>query len=174
MSTVDFCKLPKFMHALSNRCEAHNIAYEVYCPVHSCPCCSKCAFMDHQTCQDMKPLDAILKDIKSSAAIPILKQDLQDLGESFQEVMNYLLDRMKTINVQKDATIEKVKTMRKLIDDYFNKLEKKIMDDVEDTHSKMKSETEALLTQIEYRAKRVDKLHFEFSIMTKYATKHQF
>lgn len=173
MSTVDFCKLPKFMHALSNRCEAHNIAYEVYCPVHSCPCCSICAFMDHQTCQDMKPLDAILKDIKSSAAIPILKQDLQDLGENFQEVMNYLLDRMKTINVQNDATIEKVRTMRKLVDDCFDKLEKKIVDDVKYTHSKIKSETEALVTQIEYRAKRVGKLHFEFSIMTKYATDYQ-
>ncbi|XP_052083239.1 uncharacterized protein LOC127720607 [Mytilus californianus] len=173
MRTVDYRNLPQFMQETSNRCKDHDKKYELYCSFHSCPCCIQCIASKHQKCQDLKPLDDILKDFKSSAAVPILKKDLTDLRESLEEVMRHLRDKIKTIHIQKSKCIQEVRTTRKLLNDYFDKLEREILDDLKSQHSKLASDMEALVQQMENRAKRVDQMQEDFSTMTKYATELQ-
>ncbi|CAC5356945.1 unnamed protein product [Mytilus coruscus] len=173
MSTNDYRNLPKSMHETSNRCKDHDKKYDIYCAIHSCPCCVQCVTEDHQKCQDLKPLADILKDVKSSANIPILKKDLDDLKDSFKNLLNVLEDRMETINLQKTKGIEEVRSMRKLLDDYLDKLERQIIDELVSKHSKMKTDTELLVKQMEYRTKRVDQLIDKFSTITQYATELQ-
>lgn len=64
MCTVDYHKLPQSMHEKSNRCKDHDKNYELYCSLHSCPFCIQCIANKHHKCQDLKPLDDILKDFK--------------------------------------------------------------------------------------------------------------
>ncbi|VDI62507.1 Hypothetical predicted protein [Mytilus galloprovincialis] len=173
MCTVDYHKLPQFMLETSNRCQDHDKKYELYCAFHSCPCCIHCIANKHQKCQDLKPLDDILKDFKLSAAVPLLKKDLQDLRESFEEVLKHLKDQIKTIHNQKTNGIQEVRTTRKLLNDYFDKLEKEILTDLESQHSKLATDMEALVQQTENRAELIDKLQEDISTMTKHATEVQ-
>ncbi|CAC5358143.1 unnamed protein product [Mytilus coruscus] len=173
MSTVDYHKLPKSIRETSNRCKDHDKKYELYCSSHACPCCVQCIADTHQKCQDMKPLADILKDVKSSAAIPLLKNDLKDLRESFEEVIKHIEDRIKIINSQKEKGIEEIRSMRKLLEDHFDKLERQIIGDLNAKHSKLKSNLEELVKEMENRAKLVGQLEDEFSTMTKYATELQ-
>ncbi|XP_063414674.1 uncharacterized protein LOC134696682 [Mytilus trossulus] len=173
MRTVDYHKLPRFMLETSNRCQDHDKRYELYCAFHSCPCCIHCIANKHQKCQDLKPLDDILKDFKSSAAVPLLKKDLQDLRESFEEVLKHLKDKIKTIHIQKINGIQEVRTTRKLLNDYFDKLEKEILTDLESQHSKLATDMEALVQQTENRAELIEQLQEDFSTMTKHATEVQ-
>lgn len=173
MSTVDYHKLPKSIRETSNRCKDHDKKYELYCSTHACPCCVQCITDTHQKCQDMKPLADILKEVKSSAAIPLLKKDLKDLKENFEEVIKYLGDRIKTINSQKEKGLEEVLAMRKQLNDHFDKLEKQIHDDLDAKHSKLKAKLEEIVNEMENRATLVGQLEDEFDTMTKYATELQ-
>lgn len=173
MSTHDYRNLPNFMRQTSNLCKDHNKKNEFYCSFHSYHCCIECIADKHQQCKDLKPLADSLKDVKSSANIPLLKNNLKDLNESYKEVLHYLEERIKTINNQKDEGIKSVSQMRQSLSEHFDKLEKHLLDDLESKHSKLKSDIEELVKKIDNRAKRVDELRVAFSTMEQYASEQQ-
>ncbi|CAG2189757.1 unnamed protein product [Mytilus edulis] len=121
----------------------------------------------------MKPLPEILKQVKSSAAVRLLEKDLKDLKENFDEIGEYLKNRLSTNTKQKTKAIQNIKAMRKSIDDYINQLEQQLFKDLETEHLKLKSQIETLLHEVDIRAKQIRKLQNEFSNMTKYATELQ-
>ncbi|CAC5370714.1 unnamed protein product [Mytilus coruscus] len=172
MSTEDYHELPVFIQGVSSRCKDHNKKFELYCSFHACPCCVQCV-SNHQKCQDMKPLDDILTHVKSSASVQLLENDLKDLEENFHEVLNYLKSRLDKSNIKKTEAIEEIRIMRESIDDYINRLEQQILDELESKHSKMNSIINTLVNQIEHRSAEVHKLQVDFSKMTHFATELQ-
>ncbi|CAG2189741.1 unnamed protein product [Mytilus edulis] len=54
----------------------------------------------------MKPLPEILKQVKSSAAVRLLEKDVKDLNENFEDIMEYLKNRIRTNTNQKTAAIK--------------------------------------------------------------------
>ncbi|XP_052106465.1 uncharacterized protein LOC127738990 isoform X5 [Mytilus californianus] len=173
ISTKDFNKLPKFMQEISSHCKDHKKKFEIYCSFHACPCCVICITDKHQKCQEMKPLSDILKQVKSSASVQLFKKDLKDVMENFEEIIKYLNSRMKTSNIQKQKASEQIRSMRKSIDDFLNKLEQEILDDLESKQSQLKSKMNTLLQQLKTQANQISQLQSEFSQMTQYATELQ-
>ncbi|XP_063426991.1 uncharacterized protein LOC134710551 [Mytilus trossulus] len=172
MSVEDYYNLPAFMRKISSQCQEHNKKFELYCSFHACPCCVQCV-TKHQKCKDMKPLSDILTNVKSSASVQLLENDLKVLKENFDHISKYLKSRITENRIQKTKAIEEVRTMRKSIDDYINRLEQQILDDLESNHSKLKSYMNTLLNQVEHRSVEIYKLQKEFSKMTQYATQLQ-
>ncbi|VDI36386.1 Hypothetical predicted protein [Mytilus galloprovincialis] len=121
----------------------------------------------------MKPLSDILKQVKTSAAVRLLEKDVKDLKENFNDIMEYLRKRISTNANQKTEVIQSIRSMRKSIDDHLNKIEQQLLIDLETKHSKLKSEMETLLREVDKRVKQIRKLLNEFSNMTKYATELQ-
>ncbi|CAG2243104.1 unnamed protein product [Mytilus edulis] len=121
----------------------------------------------------MKPLADVLKEIKSSAAIPLLEKDLKDLKENFEEVIKYLRDRIKTIKSQKEKGLEEVRSIRKQLNDHFDKLEKQMCDELDAKHSRLKAKLEQIVNEMENRATLVGQLEDEFGTLTQYATELQ-
>ncbi|XP_052106462.1 uncharacterized protein LOC127738990 isoform X3 [Mytilus californianus] len=173
MSTKDYHKLPKSMQEISSNCKDHKKKFEIYCSFHACPCCVTCITDKHQKCQEMKPLSDILKQVKSSASVQLFEKDLKDVKENFEEIIKYLNSRMETSNIQKQKAAEKIRSMRKSIDDFLNKLEQEILDELESEQSKLKSKMNTLLQQLKTQANQISKLQSEFSQMTQYATELQ-
>ncbi|VDI24781.1 Hypothetical predicted protein [Mytilus galloprovincialis] len=170
ISAENYHGLPSFIKATSNLCKIHGKNFELYCSFHACACCVHCTTDKHQSCQTMKPLPEILKQVKSSAAVRLLEKDVKDLNENFDDIMEYLRKRISTNANQKTEAIQSIRSMRKSIDDHLNKLEQQLLKDLETKHSKLKSKMETLLHQVDKRAKQIRKLQNEFSNMTKYAT----
>ena len=169
MSTEDYHEQPAFIHEVSSRCKDHNKKFELYCSFHACPCCVQCVF-NHQKCQDMKPLGDILTHVKSSASVQKVEKDLKVLQKNFDEVLIYFKSRIDKIHIQKTEAIEEIRDMRESIDDYFNRLEQKVLDDLESKHSKLNSNISTLVEQIEQRSIKILKLQEDFSKMTQFAT----
>ncbi|CAC5374074.1 unnamed protein product [Mytilus coruscus] len=161
------------MKELSSQCRDHKKKYELYCSLHACPCCVQCVTDKHQKCQEMKPLWDILKQVKFSASVQLLEKDLTDMRTNFEEIIKYVNSRRNISNIQKTKAIEKIRSTRKSIDDFLNKIEQKILDDLETKHSKLKSEMNTLLQQLEQRANQISHLQNEFSEMTRFATELQ-
>ncbi|XP_063405895.1 uncharacterized protein LOC134689856 [Mytilus trossulus] len=173
ISAGNYHKLPSFIKGTSNMCKVHDRKFELYCSFHACACCVHCTTDNHQSCQSMKPLSEFLKQVKLSAAVPLLEKDLKDLNKNFNEIVEYLKKRKGTNSEQKTEAIRSIRSMRKSIDDHLNKLEQQLLQDLEIEHSKLKSHMETLLVDVDKRANQIRQLQNEFSNMTKYATELQ-
>ncbi|XP_063442158.1 uncharacterized protein LOC134722468 [Mytilus trossulus] len=173
MSKKDYHNLPKFMKEVSSQCKDHKKKYELYCSFHACPCCVTCITDKHKNCQDMKPLSDILKQVKSSASVPLFEKDLNNVKENFQEIIKYLKSRLKTCKGQKTKAAEQIRSMRQSVDEFLNKLEEEILDDLETKRSELKSKMKTILHQLKAEANRISQMQNEFSDMTQYATELQ-
>ncbi|XP_063418730.1 E3 ubiquitin-protein ligase Midline-1-like [Mytilus trossulus] len=173
MSVENYQKIPTFIQEISSQCKDHSKKFELYCSYHACPCCVQCTTDKHQKCHDMKPLSDILKQVKSSASVQLLKTDLKDVKENLDTAIKYLKTRISTINNQKKKAIEEIQKTRKSIADYLNKLEQTILDDLEFKHSKLKLRMTTLVGQMEQRASKMKQIRSEFTEMTKHATELQ-
>ncbi|XP_071161844.1 E3 ubiquitin-protein ligase TRIM33-like [Mytilus edulis] len=173
MSTKDYHKLPKFIKEISNQCKDHKKKFELYCSSHGCPCCVTCITDEHQKCQELKPLSDILENVKSSASVQLFEKDLKNVKENFEEIIKYLNSRIETSTIQKQKAAEQIGSMRKSIDDFFNKLEQEILKDLESKQSKLKSKMNTLLQQLNTQANQITQVPSEFSQMTQYATELQ-
>ncbi|CAC5404784.1 unnamed protein product [Mytilus coruscus] len=171
--TEDYHKLPSFMKETSNLCKDHDRKYELYCTGHASACCSECTSDKHNHCQDMKRLSEIFRNIKSSDSVPLLDKDLKDLGEKFEQIIEYLHNSITTNKNQKIQIFKEIKSVRKSIDDNLDKLESQILDELESKHSMIQSKMEDLVQQVEQRAKQIGHLQEDFSKMTQYATEWQ-
>ncbi|XP_063427511.1 E3 ubiquitin-protein ligase TRIM33-like isoform X2 [Mytilus trossulus] len=170
MSTEDYHELPKFMQEISNQCRDHKKKFDLYCSFHACPCCVTCITDKHQQCQEMKSLSDVLEQVKSSASVQLLETDLKEVKESFEEIKKYLNSRLETSDSQKQKAVENIKSMRKSLNDYLDKIEKEILDDLESQQSKLQSKLNSLLQQLTQRGHEIIQLQSEFSKMTQYAT----
>ncbi|CAC5423595.1 unnamed protein product [Mytilus coruscus] len=173
MSTKDYHNLPKFMQEISSQCRDHKKKYELYCSFHACPCCVMCITDKHKKCQEMKPLSDILKQVKSSASVQLFEKDLKNVKENLEEIIKHLNSRINTSNIQKTKAAEQIRSIRKSIDDFLNKLEQEILDDLESKQSQLKSKMNTLLQQLKTQANQINQLQSEFSKMTQYATELQ-
>ncbi|XP_071150479.1 uncharacterized protein [Mytilus edulis] len=158
MSTKDYHNLPKFMQDLSSQCRDHKKKYELYCSFHACPCCVTCITDKHQKCQEMKPLSDVLKQVKSSASVQLFEKDLKDVKENLEEIIKYLNSRINTSTEQKTKAAEQIRSMRKSIDDFLNKLEQEILHDLDSKQSKLKSKMNTLLQQLKTQANQMSQL----------------
>ncbi|CAG2230096.1 TRIM9_67 [Mytilus edulis] len=173
MSADDYQKLPTFMQEISSQCQDHKKKFELYCSFHACPCCVQCVTDKHNMCQEMKPLSDILQQVKSSASVQLFEKDLKDVKENIDTAIKYLQTRITTSNTQNTKAIEKIRYMRKSIDDYLNKLEQDLLNDLESKYSKLKSNMASLMQQMEQRASQINQMQSQFSETTQYTTELQ-
>ncbi|CAG2231258.1 unnamed protein product [Mytilus edulis] len=173
MSAEDYQKLPTFMQEISSQCRDHKKKYELYCSFHACPCCIQCVTDKHTKCQDMQPLSDILQQVKSSASVQLFEKDLKNVKENLDTAIKYMKTRISTINTQKTKAVEEIQYMRKSINDYLNKLEQDILNDLESKHSKLKLNMTSLLQQMEQQTSKIDQMQSQFTKMTQYASELQ-
>ncbi|VDI38947.1 Hypothetical predicted protein [Mytilus galloprovincialis] len=173
MSADDYQKLPTFMQEISSQCQDHKKKFELYCSFHACPCCVQCVTDKHKMCQEMKPLSDILQQVKSSASVQLFEKDLKIVQENIDTAIKYLQTRITTTDTQNTKAIEKIQYMRKSIDDYLNKLEQDLLNDLESKYSKLKSNMVSLMQQMEQRASQINQIQSQFSKTTRYTTELQ-
>ncbi|XP_071161854.1 probable RING finger protein 207 homolog [Mytilus edulis] len=173
MPRKDYQKLPTFMKEISSQCKDHKKKFELYCTFHACPCCVQCLNDKHQKCQELKPLSDILENIKSSASVQLLEKDMTVVKENFEEMIRYLNSRMNSNNGQKLKAAETIRSFKKSIDEFLNKIEEEILTDLESKHSKLNSEMNALIQQLEQRANQISQMQGKFTEMTRLATELQ-
>ncbi|XP_071138234.1 tripartite motif-containing protein 2-like [Mytilus edulis] len=172
MTAEDYHNLPTFMQEISSQCKDHKKKFELYCSFHACPCCVQC-ITEHQKCQDLKPLSDILKHVKSSASVQLFEKDLKVVKDNLDTAITYIKTRISTIDNQKTKVVEEILYIRKSLNDYLNKLEQDILNDLESKHSKLKSDMSTLLQQMDQRASQINKMQSQFTIITQYATELQ-
>ncbi|XP_063426143.1 E3 ubiquitin-protein ligase TRIM71-like [Mytilus trossulus] len=173
MSAKDYQKLPALMQEISCQCRDHNKKFELYCSVHACACCVQCITDKHQKCQDMKPLSDVLNQVKLSASVQLFEKDLNDVRKNYDKAIKYMKARINIINIQKTEAVGEIRSMRKSIADYLNKLEQTVLDDLESKHSDLKLNMTTLVDQMEQQASKIERLQSQFTKIMQYASELQ-
>ncbi|VDI61546.1 Hypothetical predicted protein [Mytilus galloprovincialis] len=168
--TADYDELPTFIKKISSQCRDHKEMFELYCSFHACPCCVQCVTDKHKKCQDMKPLSDIIKQFKSSASVENIETDLNDVKENLIKSVKYLKTRISTNNIQKTKAVEEIRYMRKSIDKYLNQLEQTLLDELESKYSKLQSNMNTSVQQMELRVSQIDQMQSKLTDLIQNAT----
>ncbi|XP_071135646.1 uncharacterized protein [Mytilus edulis] len=124
-------KLPPFLSELRQSCQEHNENYQLYCPTHETCICYKCIKL-HGKCEAV-PLDDMLNDIKTSEMYKDLEQTMIDMLENIKEIKHDRQVNISDIETEKKKQLEEISQMRLLVNNHFDKLEKELKLEVEET-----------------------------------------
>ncbi|XP_063397749.1 uncharacterized protein LOC134682076 [Mytilus trossulus] len=173
LSIEDYCQLPEFILQTGNRCREHDKKYKLYCSFHACACCFQCFTESHPNCKEIKQLSDVLKNVKSSASVSRLESDLSDLKENFENITRSLKERITVMQSQKASALKEIKRSRKSINEYVDKIEQKMVNDLNIEHSKVEKNTEKMIIQVRIKLEQVVQLQLNFSKLIKFATEMQ-
>ena len=113
MSLEDYSELPDVVQTLNFHCEDHDEKLDLFCPVHSRPCCIRCSLTSYKECSGVAPIKDFIQNVKSAPAMLDIEQTLKELG-SF---VNRLTD-------DKEENIQQILTRKKKYVKKFTKYEK--------------------------------------------------
>lgn len=170
LPSIYYKRLPDFIIKTGNRCPDHDQRYELYCPNHSDACCLQCFTEKHQNCKDLKRLPDILSDIKSSTSMTCLENDLRDAKENCESIVIYLKGRLSTILKQKTNAIEEIYAIRTSLNEHLDKLEQRMVSELDSQHTKLKAKTEKLIDEIQTKRTNLKHLQEDNEQMKNYAT----
>ncbi|XP_063396736.1 uncharacterized protein LOC134681178 [Mytilus trossulus] len=134
----EYQKLPSNVLEITQTCPKHDEKYVIFCNKHDSPCCGRCIVEIHNNCKDLKAIDDVIKNVKSSNAFLEMEQLLTELSDNLQKIRN---DRNKNIESLKEnrTQIEKeVQQTRSLIDKHLDKLQESL---IEELHAAEEQET---------------------------------
>ncbi|CAC5410067.1 unnamed protein product [Mytilus coruscus] len=122
--------LPSFVTDIQQSCIYHNKKYQQYCSVHDVPICYRC-IKDHGKC-NVIPLDEIVDNAKTSEQLRDLEVRLADLIKNVDNIKKHTEANVATIEDQKRKHIAEVKKLRSDINKMLDKLEKDILESLEE------------------------------------------
>ncbi|CAG2214490.1 unnamed protein product [Mytilus edulis] len=192
MSSEDYHNLPEFMQESGCKCKDHKKKFELYCSL-QVKCIAdehqKCQDLkplsdifekikysiadEHQKCQDLKPLSDIFEKIKYSASVQLLEKNLKNLKENYDTGITYMNTRISTINTQETKAVEEIRYIKKSINDYLNKLEQDILNDLQSKYVNQNLDMVTVVHQMEQRASQINEMLKHFTKKTQYATELQ-
>ncbi|XP_071179330.1 E3 ubiquitin-protein ligase TRIM56-like isoform X2 [Mytilus edulis] len=170
ISIVEYKQLPVLILESSNWCDSHNKKYDFFCHFHDTAGCVTCIKDQHKECRDLSPLEDVTKGIKSSATVEKVKNELQNLNDDVIKITSYLDSRLISLQKQKVQMVEEIQCTRKSVNNHLDKIEKRILDDLDTELFKIKSKLEKMLNELKSKKTKLDSLHNDFTKMMEFAT----
>ncbi|XP_063420939.1 uncharacterized protein LOC134706160 [Mytilus trossulus] len=153
-------------------CEIHGKKLDLYCKKHDIAVCVVCIPSDHKFCSssDIISIDDASKNAKQSTSLLDLEGTI---SATIDNVKHCIKDReiaLKNVD-QDEQTIRKTITdTRKNINEYLDKLERKLLLELKSKHENCKSKVVKILNQLKQMEKEVEKLKEQTLQMKRFAS----
>ncbi|CAC5417660.1 unnamed protein product [Mytilus coruscus] len=170
ISSVEYKQLPALILEFSNWCDEHEKKYDFFCHFHDTAGFVTCIKDQHKECRDLSPLDDVIKGIKSSATVNKVKTELQNLNDNVVMIASHLDSRLIALEKQKVQCFEEIQRTRKSVNDHLDKIEKRILDDLDSGLFKIKSKLEKMLNELKSTKTKINNLQNDFPKMMEFAT----
>ncbi|XP_052064365.1 uncharacterized protein LOC127704371 [Mytilus californianus] len=136
-------------------CEIHpEISIEFHCPEHCLLCCRKCIQTVHRTC-DIVSIEDVSKTAKQSALFEKLFIDVKELFHTTEQLKERHSKNLDGINQQEMEITNKIKQLKVVFDNHFEKLESKLKNE-------MKQLKQRAVSSLNQNENTVDKLFMTF------------
>ncbi|XP_071120903.1 uncharacterized protein [Mytilus edulis] len=113
----------------SNMCNEHNEQYQMICKAHDELLCLKC-IENHDECKGIVPLSKVLENVKKSSLFQETKQSLKDIDQNIKTLQSELKKQQESLERQEENILARIIETKKKINDQFDKLEKKIRNEI--------------------------------------------
>ncbi|XP_076103649.1 uncharacterized protein LOC143072548 [Mytilus galloprovincialis] len=172
ISVDNYRQLPSFVASVQHCCSEHDKKYQLYCLQHESPCCPLCVTTNHKKC-DLKSLDEIIKDSKTSAMFDDVKQRLNDIKDNLKRIIDDRDQNLLKVQLQKMKIQSEIQTMRDKINQHLDTIEQKILQDLGDMEKGVSSEIRCIRTKLLKHTKNAEELDINISAIKKYASNLQ-
>ena len=133
MSLEDYNELPAVVQTLNYHCEDHDEKLDLFCPVHSYPCCIRCSLTSHKECSGVAPIKDLTPNVKSSPAMLDLEQTLKELDSFVRRLTDDKAKNIQDIQTQRKEICEEIHKIRKSLNDRLDQLQETLIGSINKT-----------------------------------------
>ena len=127
ISLEDYNELTTVVQALNYHCEDHDEQLDLFCPIHSRPCCIRCSLISHKECAGVAPIKDFTPNVKSSQAMLDLEQTLKELGSLVKRHTDDKEDNIQQLLTRKKEICEEIHKIRKSLNDHLDPLQETLI-----------------------------------------------
>lgn len=130
--------IPKETVIKSHFCDKHpEKIVDFYCYFHDVICCQTCIPESHRACQQVKVIDDVSGDIKSSALVEDVSKAVSSLLKTFQSVIENRNNNKESVFLQEPLIKASIAKLKQDLLQHAESLEKSLLSEL----AKLKSET---------------------------------
>ena len=133
MSLEGYNELPAVVQTLNYHCEDHDEKLDLFCPVHSYPCCIRCSLTSHKKCSGVAPIKDFTPNVKSSPAMLDLEQILKELDSFVRRLTDDKEKNIQDIQTQRKEICEEIHKIRKSLNDRLDQLQETLIGSINTT-----------------------------------------
>ncbi|XP_063405908.1 uncharacterized protein LOC134689869 [Mytilus trossulus] len=149
ISITEYQKLPPNVLSITQTCQKHTEQYQTFCKKHDCPCCRRCVIETHNECKDLKAIDDIVHDIKSSNAFLEVEHILAEMLENVRKICEDRTENLKWLQDQRVKIAHDINQTRKKINDHLDKIQDKIIKELYANEENESKKIKQLMSEIE-------------------------
>ncbi|CAG2229939.1 unnamed protein product [Mytilus edulis] len=142
-----YISLPSCITDIQKSCYYHNEKYQQYCVSHALPICFKC-INEHQKC-NVIPLDEVTHNAKTSGHLQDLETRLVDLLQNIDRIGKDRMANLDSIQEKKELHLAEIQQIRNQMNKHLDKLEKEIIQDLEEKECQCKKNIQKILSEVE-------------------------
>ncbi|CAG2258124.1 unnamed protein product [Mytilus edulis] len=153
-------------------CEIHGKKLDLYCKKHDIAVCVVCIPLEHKSCSssDVISIDDASKNAKLSSALLDLEGTISTTIDNVKHCIKNREIALKNVD-QDEQTIRKTITdTRKNLNEYLDKLERKLILDLKSKHENCKSKIVKILNHLRQMETEVEKLKEQTLQMKRFAS----
>ena len=150
-------------------CMEHNEQYQMVCQGHDTIICPKC-IENHDGCKGIIPLSKVIENVKKSILFHETQKSFKDNNENIKTLQNELKKQQGSIKQQEETMLSQISDARKKIIDHFDKLERKIKNEVSEVAAKLDSDINHTLQILERKTDITNIAAQQLQDMDRYAT----
>lgn len=162
-----------FIQNIKHRCDKHEYPFEFHCQLHNSLACKRCIVMEHRTCDDVVLLEDVLRRFKSLTASERLEKSLLDVKSVIASAISKSKDNLKMLPTNENDVVERIKDMRKNINDHFDKLEQDLILKASQSKVKGKRCISRILRDLETENKQVNEISQNIEVLKECASDRQ-
>ena len=133
MSLEDYNELPAIVQTLKYHCEDHDEKLDLFCPIHSYPCCIRCSLTSHKECSGVVPITDCITNVKSSPAMLDLEQTLNELDSFVRRCTDDKEKNIQDVETQRKEIYEEIRKIRKSLNDRLDQLQDTLIGSINKT-----------------------------------------
>ncbi|XP_052085926.1 uncharacterized protein LOC127723380 [Mytilus californianus] len=122
----DFQLLPDSISNIRQECEVHKEKFEFYCQIHCLPLCKLCITGQHKECNELKPLQEIVKNVKKSVAFQDLENRVKYVLEIVRKVVKVEHENKTHIEGKHAEFIDEVECVKTIVNNHLDLLKQEI------------------------------------------------
>ncbi|XP_052082943.1 uncharacterized protein LOC127720409 [Mytilus californianus] len=155
--------------SIGNICEDHREKYELYCQHHNKPLCLIC-IEDHSECKDIKSINKIAKNIKTSESFNEVRMSLEDLDTNINKMIAEIKSNQNSTEDCCSVIIQRICEIREKVNKHLDTLEIQLKGELSKLENKTKNDVQLTLKYLEEKKLQNGRKQKQMEDITKYAS----